>query len=145
MIQPIIFRRRRHGAGVSIVTAIFLLVVLSALGAAIVTLSTAQQVSSALDVLGSRAYEAARAGIEYGVYRKQQAASCPLAVSFNPGGSLSQMTVTVQCKVTTTAGMPGLDQVTITATACNIPVGGACPNATTTSADYVQRVVVVQF
>jgi MSHA biogenesis protein MshP len=143
MMRPQIFRRLRFGGGVSVVTAIFVVVVLAALGTAIVSLSTAQQVSSVLDLLGSRAYEAARSGIEYGVYRRQQANSCPAAVSFAPGGG--QMTVTVQCTVTSTAGMPSLDQVTIRATACNIPASGACPNAATTSADYVQRVVVVQF
>lgn len=48
--------------------AIFLLVVLAALGAAIVTVSTTQQIGSALDVQGTRAYQAARAGIEWGLY-----------------------------------------------------------------------------
>lgn len=143
MIRPAIYTRKRYAAGVSIVTAIFLLVVLASLGAAIVTLSTGQHATSTLDLLGSRAYEAARAGIEYGVYRKQQASDCPAAVSFVPGGG--QMTVTVQCTITTTPGMPALDQVTIRATACNISASGACPNAATTSADYVQRVMVVQF
>ena len=41
--------------GFSIVTAIFLLVVLSFLGVAMVTFSAAQHQSSALDVMGSRA------------------------------------------------------------------------------------------
>ena len=55
--------------GFSLVTAIFLLVGLGALGAAMMTFFTAQQQSSALDVLGSRAYQASRAGIDWGAYQ----------------------------------------------------------------------------
>ncbi|WP_435627490.1 pilus assembly PilX family protein [Candidatus Ferrigenium straubiae] len=55
--------------GFSLVTAIFLLVVIAALGVFAVTLSTTQQQSAALDVMGTRAYHAARAGIEWGAYQ----------------------------------------------------------------------------
>ena len=55
--------------GFSLVTAIFLLVVLGGLGAMMMTFFTAQQQSSALDVVGTRAYHAARAGIEWGAYQ----------------------------------------------------------------------------
>ena len=53
--------------GFSLITAIFLLVVLGGLGAVMMTFFSAQQQSSAQDVLGSRAYPAARAGIEWSV------------------------------------------------------------------------------
>ena len=59
---------KRH-SGFSLVTAIFLLVILASLGAFIVTISGVQQTSSALDMQGSRAYQAARAGIEWGTYQ----------------------------------------------------------------------------
>ena len=52
-------------SGFLLVTAIFLLVILAALGAFILTISGTQQTSSALDVQGARAYQAARAGIEW--------------------------------------------------------------------------------
>lgn len=55
--------------GFSLVSAIFLLVALTALGAAIVSVSTTQSITSAQDLQGSRAYHAARAGIEWGVYQ----------------------------------------------------------------------------
>jgi MSHA biogenesis protein MshP len=55
--------------GFALVSAIFLLVVLAALGAFMVTMSTVQHTTSAQDVQGSRAYQAARAGIELGVYQ----------------------------------------------------------------------------
>lgn len=138
--------RRRLAAGFSVVTALFLVVVLSLLGAAVMTLSTAQQTSSALDLLGARAYEAARAGVEYGLYQQLINGSCAANRSFPLGGSLSTFTVTVLCTVNATPGMgAGMNRITVTATACNQPAGGACPNAATTSADYVQRTVTVQF
>jgi MSHA biogenesis protein MshP len=62
--------------GFSLVSAIFLLVVIAALGTFAVTLSTTQQQSAALDVLGARAYQASRAGIEWGAYQALQNNSC---------------------------------------------------------------------
>jgi MSHA biogenesis protein MshP len=133
-------------SGVSIVTAIFLLVVLSMLGTAIVTVSTSQHQGSALDLLGSRAYEAARSGVEYGLYRSRSG-DCPPVRTFGFAAStLAPFIVTVQCVSNPTAGMAGkLDQISITATACNQPSGGVCPNAAPASADYVQRVVTVKY
>lgn len=55
--------------GFSLISAIFLLVVIAALGAFAVTLSTTQQQGAALDVLGARGYQAARAGIDWGAYQ----------------------------------------------------------------------------
>jgi len=52
--------------GFSLVTAIFLLVVLGTLGTLMVTFFAAQQQSSALDVMGSRAYQASRVGYRVG-------------------------------------------------------------------------------
>lgn len=136
---------RRHG-GFSIVSAIFLIVVLSGLAVAAVSLTSSQQTSSALDLLGSRAYEAARSGAEYGLYRKLNDSDCAATRSFVPGGTLAAFTVTVQCTVVPTPGMGAAMNTTIvTATACNQPAGGVCPNPAPASVDYVQRVVTVQF
>ena len=90
--------------GFSLVTAIFLLVVLSGLGAVMMTFFTAQQQSSALDVLGSRAYQASRAGIEWGTYQILRngggcaAASQTLAAG-TLAGTLSGFNVGVTCLV----------------------------------------------
>ena len=88
--------------GFTLVSAIFLLVVLTALGGVMLTFSTAQHTSSALDVRGSRAYQAARVGIEWGLYRTQVAGggtSCPAAETTLPklAGDLSDFTVVVTC------------------------------------------------
>ena len=52
-------------SGFAIVSAIFLLVALAALGAFMVTLSNTQHLTSAQDVQGSRAYWAAKGGIQW--------------------------------------------------------------------------------
>lgn len=91
--------------GFSLISAIFLLVVIAALGTFAVTLSTTQQQSAALDVMGARAYQAARAGIEWGAYQvlTPGAISCgslaaPLSNSITlTGTTLQNFTVTVSC------------------------------------------------
>lgn len=61
--------------GFAIISAIFLLVVLALLGAFMVTFSNTQHITSAQDIQGSRAYWAARAGLEWGI--AGTAATCP--------------------------------------------------------------------
>ena len=55
--------------GFAAIAAIFLVVVLAALGAFMLTFSNTQQLTSAQDIQGSRAYWAARAGLEWGIGR----------------------------------------------------------------------------
>ena len=53
--------------GFAAIAAIFLVVILAALGGFMLTFSNTQQLTSARDVQGSRAYWAARAGLEWAV------------------------------------------------------------------------------
>lgn len=71
--------------GFSIITAIFLLVVLSFLGIAMVSFSTSQHQSSAMDVMGARAYQAARVGIEWGAYQVLANSAAAFATACRPG------------------------------------------------------------
>ena len=138
--------QRRRAAGFSIVAAIFLLTILAALGAFVVSVSTSQGIGSALDVQGARAYQAARAGIEWGVYQQTRNGSYVSATSFAlpaTATTLAAFTVTVQCSAYSDAsGGPKVYQ--ITATACNHPASGACPNPAPT-ANYVERKMQVSF
>jgi len=61
--------RRAENDGFVLPSAIFLLVILAALAAFLVTISTTQSVTSVQDLQGVRAYHAARAGIEWGLYQ----------------------------------------------------------------------------
>ncbi|MFT5531935.1 MAG: MSHA biogenesis protein MshP [Burkholderiaceae bacterium] len=85
--------------GFALVSALFLLVALSALGAFIVTLSSVQNVTSTQDLLGARAYEAARAGIEWSAYQVLQNASCTASSTLElPGLTLTGFSVRLQCE-----------------------------------------------
>lgn len=55
--------------GFTIVQAVFVLVVLGMLGAYMVTMNTVQQATSTQTLMQARAYQAARAGIEWGIYQ----------------------------------------------------------------------------
>lgn len=95
-----------QGRGFSLVSAIFLLVILSALGVFMLSVSTMQQTTSTQDLQGSKAYQAAKAGIEWGAYQiltpENTASATPyvcLASKVIPalGGALQGFTVTVGC------------------------------------------------
>jgi MSHA biogenesis protein MshP len=151
----------RKAAGVALVTAIFLLVVLAGLAVAVVSLTVSQQTSSALDIQAARAYQAARTGIEWALYQALQGGAgtpsanlgCAAGASYSfampAGTSLSSFTVTVNCSAPATAlgdgtaSDPTAGHFIIRATACNQPSGGACPNAAP-GTDYVQRVITAQ-
>ena len=82
---------RLHG-GFAAIAALFLLVVLAALGAFMVSFSNTQHVTSAQDVQGSRAYWAARAGLEWGI--ASAASGCPGSPTVL---TIDTFTVTVTC------------------------------------------------
>ena len=83
--------------GFAAIAAIFLVVVLAALGAFMVTLSNTQQLTSAQDLQGTRAYWVARAGLEWGINRANATNACPAASSAL--GTIEGFSVTVTCTV----------------------------------------------
>ncbi len=125
--------------GFAIISAIFILVVLAAIGAFAVQVSSMQHIGSAQDVLSVRAYQAARSGLEWALYRVQPAngGNCPVPTNMAlAGDTFAGLTVTVTCTGTATA-------YRITATACNQPNAGACPNEANPDGMYVERRVDV--
>ena len=104
------FKRRPSAeSGFILPSAIFLVVILAALGGYMVALSRTSHMSGALDIQGSRAYQAARAGIEWAAWQvvnlppvalpNPVPTPCPLPFpsSFTPTGTLAAFTVTVTC------------------------------------------------
>ncbi len=94
-------RTHFHHRGFAVIAAIFLVVVLASLGAFMVTLSNTQQLTSAQDLQGSRAYWAARAGLEWGLGR---VGAVPLASGVGAGTcnttsplNINGFSVTVTC------------------------------------------------
>jgi len=99
-------------SGFLLVTAIFLLVVLAALGAFILTISGTQQTSSALDVQGARAYQAARAGIESA--SDQLLISTGAAVAFDaPSEGNTGPTAVGSLTVSHTVGAGGTNRILV--------------------------------
>ena len=135
---------RKLQQGFSLITAIFLLVVLGTLGTMMVTFFAAQQQSSALDVMGSRAYQASRAGIEWAAYQvslSPQSAVAPVGCATNfatnsLAGTLSPFTVAVTCGAA--SAVEGASTVWVYNIASSAVYGGVPGNP-----DYVERVINV--
>jgi len=143
-------RIRRLQSGFSLVTAIFLVVVLASIAAFIVTVSGLMSSATTLDVRGSRAYQAARAGVEWGASQLLTPAAPPACFATQnlgfAGTGLADFTTTVTCAQTLPVPTDGGGPVSVyqlRATACNQPLAGACPG--TAATNYVERQISVTF
>jgi len=90
---------KKRQQGFSIISAIFLIVVLAFLGIAMVSFSTSQHESSAMDVMGTRAYQAAKAGIEWGAYQVLPNSAAAFATACRLGPVSSPVAVPVDSTV----------------------------------------------
>lgn len=146
--------------GFSLITAIFLIVVLAALAGYAVSLSTAQQESAALDEKSARTYQAAQSGLEWGMWQVLRsapvAAACPVAAGNPPcpasptvlampaaASSLTPFVVSVSCVARSycEAGN-NISIYTLTSTACGGPAAGGCPSGAPGDS-YTERQVSV--
>jgi MSHA biogenesis protein MshP len=84
-------------AGFTLITAIFLLVVVATLSVYILNLRNVQQQTLVFGVQGARAMQAARTGIEWGIYQSIKAGSCDDEIFTAPDAALSAFTITVTC------------------------------------------------
>jgi MSHA biogenesis protein MshP len=133
--------------GFGAIAAIVVLVVLATLAAAIVRVGHAAQMGSAQDVLGARAWAAARAGTEWGLFQafKGGWSACAGASQTLDLRSEAGVWVTVTCRSTAYnegESAPGTAQTvrlyTIDAVACNGT--SACPdNARAVQPGYIER------
>jgi MSHA biogenesis protein MshP len=139
-------------SGFGMVMAIVVLVILASLGAAIVKIGTTQQLTSAQGIASARAWAAAKAGAEWGLYQAlrpsgawQNCAATGATQTLNLTASTGFM-VTVTCASTpynegeSAPGTPNEVRVyRISAIACNS--SSACPDdARAASPGYVERV-----
>ena len=139
--------------GFAMVSALFILVVLAVLGAAMASISSRQQVGSAVELNAARAYQAARAGLEWGAFSVLLPAppaapaadtppGCFGATNITLSGELSGFVVSVQCTRTgpVADGSASRTFYQLQATACNAPTAGACPTALAApQVTYVER------
>ncbi len=124
-------------------TAIFLLVVLAALGVFMLSIYTIQRTASTQDVRGALAYQAAKAGLEWASYQILTPENAAVVNSIFPGcvadmagvpnfaGALSGFVVRVDCQLTETdEGVNKIRVYQLTSTASK----GSMP-----SSEYVER------
>lgn len=140
----------RRSRGFTLLSLTFVLVVLTALGAALASISMRQQLGSAAEVDAARALQAARAGLEWGAFQVLRNPAPPAAApacfgttSFSPAG-LASFTVTVSCTRTPGSGTLSDAGTTLVfyqlvANACNGPSAGACPRTSTPERSYAER------
>jgi MSHA biogenesis protein MshP len=89
---------RYRSAGMALMSAILLIVVLIGLGIGMMNLTNVQQDTTSKAILAAKVYYGARAGIDWGVQQAIAASSCAASTPVNlTQGSLSGVTVTVTC------------------------------------------------
>lgn len=120
--------------GVAAISALFLLVVLTALGAFMVTFSNTEQLTSAQDVRGTQAYWAARAGLGWAIPQIFETNSCPTAT---PTFVVNSFTVQTTCATSSFNEGVTATMVSITSLACQ---PGPCGTAVG-GISYVERSV----
>jgi MSHA biogenesis protein MshP len=110
--------------GFAAIAAIFLLVVMAALGGFMLTFSNTQQLTSAQDLKGSQAYWAARAGLEWGmgnvIRQPSRTAACP-TTDTNLTGFAGGFTADVTCeRKVYTEGVKKIKIFSLTSTANSV-------------------------
>ena len=139
------WRSNRRQSGFVLVLAVFMLVMLAAIAAYLLTISNLQVQTAAQDELGARAYQSARTGIDWGAYQILRAPAQAFATACVAGattqtialaGQLAGFSVAVTCQAgaVQTEGTSTFRAYNITATSCN---QAACPGAA--GATYVER------
>ncbi len=89
----------RLSKGFTLLVALFLLVVLALLGTYMINFSAVQHTTLVYGVQGARAMQAARSGLEWGVYESIKNNNCPATTTFNTigAGSLDNFNIQVEC------------------------------------------------
>ena len=103
--------RNRSQRGLSLVPALFLLVVLAALGIVAVRLMGVQQQTVVLSMQSARAYAAARSGVDWSAYQALVNGSCASSTLALTEAGLTGFSVDTNCSSTTHTEGPNAVQV----------------------------------
>ncbi|MEQ1597772.1 MAG: hypothetical protein ABL880_00245 [Methylotenera sp.] len=130
----------RHQQGFLLPAAIFILVILAALGAYALNITSIQQATSTQDVQGARAYQAARGGVEWAAYQvlapgTTALANCPVSPSTI---SVDNFSVVITCSRSTDYFEQGTDH-----TIAIYDVTATANFGTTGTASYIERQIQV--
>jgi MSHA biogenesis protein MshP len=135
-------RPERLQRGFALPAAIFLLVVLGGLAAWLMRSTEMGTAQDALELEGERAYQAAQAGLEAGIYAARQPGNTCAQVTQNIAfsGNLAGFAASVTCTVQNyDEGGTAVTLYTVTSVACNQPAGGTCPNSAPSLPEYAER------
>jgi MSHA biogenesis protein MshP len=130
-------RPPQRAGGFSLVLALFVIVIVAVLGAIAVRLGAGEQQTVTLRILGDRAVEAARTGIEWGAYRALDLNSCASGTLSLSENALAGFSVAVSCTATTHAQSNGTYHV--------YEIGSYAESGTYGSPDYVSRRIGARF
>ena len=85
--------------GFTLVTALFLLVVVAALSVYMINISSVQHSTLVYGVQGARAMQGARTGLEWGIHQAINNNNCPAVTSFSTSGAgkLDNFLIRVNC------------------------------------------------
>lgn len=123
--------------GFALILALFLIVTLAALAGYLLTVSNVQVESGIMDEQGSRAYQAARAGLEWGAYQVLQVSNCwggTTTMAFPADLNGFSASVTCEAYNPETEGGAPVGTFLVRSTGCN---AASCPGAATPG--YVER------
>jgi MSHA biogenesis protein MshP len=126
----------RRARGFALILALFLIVALATIGAYLLTASNVQLESGVMDEQGARAYQAARAGLDWGAYRVLRDGVCDLPTTITLPADLTGFYAEVTCTafgLESEGGTP-VSTYRIVSTGCN-----ASPCNSGTGAAYVER------
>ncbi|HTT08834.1 MAG TPA: pilus assembly protein MshP [Gammaproteobacteria bacterium] len=135
--SPKVFNRGRYELGFSLVGTVFIITVLAALAAFLVTISGTEQAAATYSLQGARAYAAALSGIEWAARQ---------ALPPGGGGSCAASTT-----ITSASGAPNNFTITVTCTSTSVTEGANTYNVynltstattgSTASADLISRTI----
>jgi MSHA biogenesis protein MshP len=124
-------KHRQHGFAA--IAAIFLVVLMAALGSFMLSFSNTQQLTSAQDIQGTRAYWAARAGLEWGLATATGTCTAgTTTLSIDTGSTFS---------VAVTSAPTSYSEGSSTPTLCRITSVSTVPGSTVGSVSYIERSV----
>lgn len=108
---------RARCAGMALVSAIFLIVVLAGLGISLMNLSNVEQDTASKTNLAAKVYYGSKAGLDWGIQQAIAAGACAASTNFNlTQGSLNGVALTVTC----TSAAQGASNCGLTGTStCN--------------------------
>jgi len=119
----------KNADGFTLVQVIFILVVLSLLGGAMVRLIGVQSSTSLFALQGARAYQAARSGLEWGAARARVGGNCTGSMT------IEGFTVTTSC----TSSVPPFEEGTAITTVFQIQATAVPLNTNYGTPGYVSR------